>query len=123
LYYQRTLECDLLHLLSGWILHFHTGSTILLVCRCRWARHQHWQFQNSFLPWWRGTSAVRHISRHKITKKALCIASRIVSWPRNEKDKFETPPLTPQSGIFCLMIRVASMKLIAYSLCSSKPFN
>ena len=44
-----------------------------------------------------------------------------MSLPRNENDRLLTPPLTLTPGQVALMMRVASMKLIAYSLCSSSP--
>jgi hypothetical protein len=46
-------------------------------------------------------------------RKALCIASRTTSLPRNEKDRFETPPLTLAPGQRSLIRRVASMKATA----------
>ena len=38
------------------------------------------------------------------------MASRTGSLPRNENDKFETPPETCAPGRFCRIQRVASMK-------------
>ena len=46
-------------------------------------------------------------------RNAECIASRTISLPRNENDRLLTPPLTFTPGQVALMIRVASMKLIA----------
>ena len=41
--------------------------------------------------------------------------------PRNENDRLLTPPLMRAPGQRCLMMRVASMKFFANSLCSSMP--
>ncbi|MNC94046.1 hypothetical protein D3C83_108070 [compost metagenome] len=49
------------------------------------------------------------------------MASRTASLPRNENDRLLMPPLTFTPGHAALIWRVASMKLIAYSLCSSRP--
>ena len=43
-------------------------------------------------------------------RKAVWIASRIGSLPRNENEMFDTPPLTLACGSDCRMRRVASMK-------------
>ena len=55
------------------------------------------------------------------SRNAECIASRTALLPRNEKDRFDTPPETWQCGSSARMRFVASMKAIAYSLCSSIP--
>jgi len=34
-------------------------------------------------------------------RKTLCMASRMCSFPRNENEKFDTPPLTLQPGRVC----------------------
>ena len=49
------------------------------------------------------------------------MASRTTSLPRKENDRLLTPPLIFTPGQVALMIRVASMKLMAYALCSSRP--
>ena len=54
-------------------------------------------------------------------KKTECIASRTPSLPLKEKDTLLTPPLTETFGKFCLTQRVASIKSIAFRLCSSIP--
>jgi hypothetical protein len=41
------------------------------------------------------------------------MASRTMSLPRNENDRLLTPPLTFTPGHVALMMRVASMKLMA----------
>ena len=54
-------------------------------------------------------------------RKAVWIASRTSSLPRNENERFETPPEIFAPGQRSLMMRVASMKLRANSACSSMP--
>ena len=54
-------------------------------------------------------------------KKAVCIASRTTLLPRKLNDRFEMPPLVFTPGHASLMRRTDSMKLFAYSLCSSIP--
>ena len=46
-------------------------------------------------------------------RNAEWIASRTMSLPRNENDRLLTPPLIFTPGQVALMMRVASMKLIA----------
>ena len=54
-------------------------------------------------------------------RNAECIARRTVSFPRNEKLRFDTPPETFAPGHRRLISRVDSMNAFAYSLCSSIP--
>ena len=49
------------------------------------------------------------------------MASRTTLLPRNENDRFDTPPEIFAPGQVCLMVRVASMKLTANRSCSSMP--
>jgi hypothetical protein len=49
------------------------------------------------------------------------MARRTGSFPRKEKERFETPPLTLTPGQRRLISRVDSMKALANSLCSSMP--
>ncbi len=49
------------------------------------------------------------------------MASRTTSLPRNENDRLLTPPLILTPGHVALMMRAASMKFFANSLCSSMP--
>ena len=46
-------------------------------------------------------------------RKALCIAWRTTSLPRNENERLLTPPLILAPGHRALISRVASMKAIA----------
>ena len=46
-------------------------------------------------------------------RNAACIAWRTTSFPRNEKDRLLTPPLTFAPGQASLIRRVASMKAMA----------
>ena len=54
-------------------------------------------------------------------RNAEWIASRTTSLPRKLNDRLLMPPLTSAPGHVARICRVASMKLIAYSLCSSSP--
>ena len=54
-------------------------------------------------------------------RNAECIARRTGSFPRNENERLDTPPLTFTPGHRCLISRVASMNAFANSLCSSIP--
>ncbi len=49
------------------------------------------------------------------------MASRTTLLPRKAKERLLTPPLILQPGRVALMRRTASIKLMAYSLCSSMP--
>ena len=49
------------------------------------------------------------------------MASRTTSLPRKLNDRLLMPPLISAPGHVARICRVASMKLIAYSLCSSSP--
>ena len=54
-------------------------------------------------------------------RNAEWIAWRTGSFPRNEKDRLETPPETFTPGQRRLISRVPSMNALAKSLCSSIP--
>ena len=54
-------------------------------------------------------------------RKAECIASLTLLFPRNEKETFDTPPLTCAPGRFSVIHFVARKKSRALVLCSSIP--
>ncbi len=54
-------------------------------------------------------------------KNTECIASRTTLFPLKENDTLLTPPLTEQCGKFSRTQRVASIKSMAFNLCSSIP--
>ncbi len=54
-------------------------------------------------------------------RNAECIASRTTSLPRNEKERFEIPPLVWAPGQRSLISGSASMNAFAKPLCSSIP--
>jgi hypothetical protein len=56
-----------------------------------------------------------------VEQKRRWMASRTTSLPRNENDRLLMPPLKFTRGTPPAICLVASMKLIAYSLCSSSP--